>query len=205
MPIWRISGSRPSLREKTRGEFSGIHTCHRYACGMRPALSGQQRMEATMFALKNVLVATDFGEAAETALAYGRDFALAFGATLHVITVVDNLAARAAVASTYIGDIDAAQQQMEGDAERQLRALITDDDRARFTVKLSRITDLSPSAAITAFAREHQIDLILMGTHGRRGVAHMFLGSVAERVVREAPCPVLVVRHPEHEFVHPDA
>jgi nucleotide-binding universal stress UspA family protein len=83
--------------------------------------------------------------------------------------------------------------------------LISDDDRARLTLRLARITDLSPAAAITAYAEEHHVDLVLMGTHGRRGVAHLFLGSVAERVVREAPCPVLVVRHPEHEFVHPDS
>ena len=44
-----------------------------------------------------------------------------------------------------------------------------------------------------------------MGTHGRGGVAHLLMGSVAERVVRTAPCPVLTVRHPEHEFVLPDA
>ena len=158
-----------------------------------------------MLALKNILVATDFGDASATALAYGRDFARAFDATLHVITVVDNLAARAAVASTYVGDIDAVQEQLEANAERQLHALIADDDRARLTLTLARLTDLSPATAITVYAEQHHIDLVLMGTHGRRGVAHLFLGSVAERVVREAPCPVLVVRHPEHEFVHPDA
>jgi universal stress protein A len=50
-----------------------------------------------------------------------------------------------------------------------------------------------------------RIDLIVMGTHGRGALAHVVLGSVAERVVRLAPCPVLTVRNPEHEFVRPDA
>ena len=49
------------------------------------------------------------------------------------------------------------------------------------------------------------MDLIIAGTQGRGGVAHLLMGSVAERVVRTAPCPVLTVRHPEHEFVIPDA
>jgi nucleotide-binding universal stress UspA family protein len=51
------------------------------------------------------------------------------------------------------------------------------------------------------YAAEKEIDLIVMGTHGRGALAHMLLGSVAEQVVRRAPCPVLTVRHPEHDFV----
>ena len=158
-----------------------------------------------MIALKHILVATDFGDASKSALAYGRDLARTFGATLHVATVVDNLMARSMVVSTYTGDLEGVQEQMEADAEVQLRSLISDDDRARFAVKLHRITDISPATALTAYAAQEHIDLILMGTHGRRGMSRMFLGSVAERVVREAPCPVMVVRSPEHEFVQPDA
>jgi nucleotide-binding universal stress UspA family protein len=55
------------------------------------------------------------------------------------------------------------------------------------------------------YARDESIDLIVMGTHGRGPFSHLLMGSVAERVVRAAPCPVLTVRHPEHEFVGPDA
>ena len=54
---------------------------------------------------------------------------------------------------------------------------------------------------IVRYAKERDIDLIVMGTHGRGFMAHMLMGSVAEKVVRKAPCPVLTVRHPEHEFV----
>jgi nucleotide-binding universal stress UspA family protein len=50
-------------------------------------------------------------------------------------------------------------------------------------------------------ARDGGVELIIMGTHGRTGLAHVLIGSVAEKVVREAPCPVLTVKHPEHEFV----
>ena len=57
---------------------------------------------------------------------------------------------------------------------------------------------------ITEYAVAEKIDLIVMGTHGRTGAAHMFMGSVAERVVRLAPCPVLTVRHPEREFIVAD-
>jgi len=56
---------------------------------------------------------------------------------------------------------------------------------------------------IVRYAKENDIDLIVMGTHGRSGLAHIMIGSVAERVVRKAPCPVLTVRHPKHEYVTP--
>lgn len=55
------------------------------------------------------------------------------------------------------------------------------------------------------YAEEADVDVIVMGTHGRRALAHVLLGSVAERVVRTSPCPVLTVRHPEHAFLAPDA
>jgi nucleotide-binding universal stress UspA family protein len=60
-----------------------------------------------------------------------------------------------------------------------------------------------PFLEIVRYAQEGDIDLIVMGTHGRTGLAHALMGSVAEKVVRKAPCPVLTVRHPEHEFVKP--
>ena len=67
------------------------------------------------------------------------------------------------------------------------------------------MTSSATAAAVVQYAREFDIDLIIVGTHGRGAVAHLLMGSVAERVVRTAPCPVLTVRHPEHEFVLPDA
>ena len=60
-----------------------------------------------------------------------------------------------------------------------------------------------PFVEIIHHARDHDVDLIVIGTHGRGAVQHALLGSVAEQVVRTSPCPVLTVRHPEHEFVMP--
>ena len=62
-----------------------------------------------------------------------------------------------------------------------------------------------PSGEIGRYAADANIDLIVMGTHGRGAMAQLLVGSVAEKVVRTAPCPVLTVRHPEHEFVVADA
>ena len=60
-----------------------------------------------------------------------------------------------------------------------------------------------PFVEIVRMAGEHDVDLIVMGTHGRTGLAHMLIGSTAEKVVRMASCPVMTVKHPEHEFVMP--
>ena len=60
-----------------------------------------------------------------------------------------------------------------------------------------------PVETILAAIRDDEADLVVVGTHGRSGLSHILLGSTAERVVRSAPCPVLTVRHPEHEFVTP--
>ncbi len=67
----------------------------------------------------------------------------------------------------------------------------------------SQLRTGSAFVEIITAAREWEADLIVMGTHGRSGLAHMMMGSVAEKVVRKAPCPVLTVKHPEHEFVMP--
>ena len=66
-------------------------------------------------------------------------------------------------------------------------------------------TSDNPADAITEYAKQANIDLIVMGTNGRGAMAQLLVGSVAERVVRTARCPVLTVKHPEHEFVMPDA
>ena len=63
----------------------------------------------------------------------------------------------------------------------------------------------SAAFAIVDYAQELAVDLIVMGTHGRGPIGHLLIGSVAEKVIRLSPCPVLTVRQPEHEFVQPDA
>jgi nucleotide-binding universal stress UspA family protein len=158
-----------------------------------------------MITLKNVLVATDFGEASETALTYGRDVARTFGATLHVLHVVEDFAARAVSAERYAVDFGDVERDLQDAARRQLDALVAEDDRRELGARAVLRKAATPAQAIVSYAQEAAIDLIVIGTHGRGGLAHVLMGSVAERVVRTAPCPVLTVRHPQHEFVIPDA
>jgi nucleotide-binding universal stress UspA family protein len=159
-----------------------------------------------MIALKNILVATDFSEPSEAALAYGRELARSFGAALTVVHVVDDTMARAfGIDGGVLLTDPAMQQEIEASALAQATALLSDEDRTELKAAARVLTSTTPALAIVTYARETNADLIVMGTRGRGGVAHLLMGSVSEKVVQTAPCPVLTVRHPEHEFVLPDA
>jgi nucleotide-binding universal stress UspA family protein len=83
--------------------------------------------------------------------------------------------------------------------------LVTPEDRTHLNARPVLLTSSTTAFAIVEYAKQENIDLILVGTHGRGAFSHLLLGSVAERVVRTAPCPVLSVRHPEREFIQTDA
>jgi len=157
-----------------------------------------------MIALKDILVATDFGEPADAALTYGRELARTYGATLHVVHIVDDVYLRLG-GDAYVAVLPDLQRDAEVAAQGRLDALLVDNDPDPLPVKKVTLTSAAPATAIVEYARSNGIDLIVIGTHGRGAVAHLLMGSVAERVVRTAPCPVLTVRHPEHEFIRPDA
>ena len=153
-----------------------------------------------MVKLKNILVATDFSEPSTVALDYGRDLARTYGATLHVLHIVPD------VVLAYNPEIGFAAPLLEEDlatvAHRDLDSLITDDDRRTLTVVAEVRSHANPAAGIVAYAAGEPIDLIIVGTHGRGAVKQLLVGSVAERVVRTAPCPVLAVREP-NDFLAP--
>ena len=157
-----------------------------------------------MILIKNVLVATDFSEPSDAALNYGRELARTFTATLHVLHVADNVTFQYGVEG-YSTMLPELQQDVEAAARKQLEGLLTEDDRRMLHAEPVVVTAVSKAAAIVDYASRHRMDLIVMGTHGRGAVSHLLMGSVAERVVRTATCPVLTVHHPEHEFVIPDA
>jgi nucleotide-binding universal stress UspA family protein len=157
-----------------------------------------------VFALKNILVATDFGEAAVAALAYGRALARSFNSGLHVLNVTADVYPSIA-GDMYIPASPELQQELADAARKRLEILTVDNDPSPLPVTRVVLTARPIAATIVEYAREKEIDLIVIGTHGRGLAAHLLMGSVAERVVRTAPCPVLTVRHPQREFVTPDA
>jgi nucleotide-binding universal stress UspA family protein len=155
-----------------------------------------------MLTLKTVLVPTDFSEASESALRYGKAMAEAFGASLHVVHVMEDLLAHAWAAEVYVSSMPQLRDEIEKESRQRLGALIAEDERERFRVQTELLAG-NPFIEIIRYAKAHEVDLIVMGTHGRGPIAHMLLGSVAEKVVRKSPCPVLTVREAQHEFVMP--
>jgi nucleotide-binding universal stress UspA family protein len=155
-----------------------------------------------MINLRTILVPFDFSECSDEALQYGLELARRFGASLHLLHVVPDPVAQPWAAEGFSVPVFEVVEKWQKQAEERLRAAVPDADRHRVTV-VSVIA--TPYAEILAYAAAHAVDLIVMGTHGRSGVSHLLLGSIAERVVRRAPCPVLTVRRPEHGFVETEA
>ena len=158
-----------------------------------------------MITLKHILVATDFSEPSDAALVYGRELARTFQATLHLVHVGTPVSSVVYGAEGFSASIPELQEELDESARKQMDELLVDNDPRPLPTKRVLLSAVSPAAAIVNYAVNERIDLIVTGTHGRGAVAHLLMGSVAERVVRTAPCPVLTVRHPEHEFVIPDA
>jgi glycine betaine transporter len=140
-----------------------------------------------MVSWKRILVPTDFSEASAAAIHQGVELARTFRADLLLLNVGDQAAE---MATEFPIGLDASL----ADAQRErLLKVLTPSVQAELCAEFL-VAEGSPAAEIVRCALDHEVDLIVMGTHGRGGVSHALLGSVAERVVRTAPCPVLVVR-----------
>ena len=141
--------------------------------------------------IKRILVPTDFSADAAAALTYALRFAQPFGASVHLLHVVaDPMAAGAWSSAVYTAEIAGLHINLVRDAERRLQQEAADKGAPITT----EVRTGHAAHVILDLANERGIDLIVMGTHGRTGLAHLVMGSVAERVVRLAPCPVLTMR-----------
>jgi universal stress protein A len=149
-----------------------------------------------MMAIRKILVPTDFSDCSEAALEYGRRMAEAFGASLHLLHVVQDPYTQPWAAEAFPAPLGDLLAEWEVQARNRMVSSLSEAERASVTIA----TQIgSPFLEIVRYAQEQQIDLIVIGTHGRGPIGHMLLGSVAEKVVRKAPCPVLTVRHPQRE------
>jgi nucleotide-binding universal stress UspA family protein len=145
-----------------------------------------------MTTYSRILVALDLGDHTGRILQHARAIAERFGGSLELLYCVAN--PMFPDATGLLNPYEPALiEEARGDAQRTLSGLLTDDERTALNVKATALIG-DPLRTIVEHAARQNSDLIVMGTHGRTGLTHMFLGSVAERVVREAPCPVLTVR-----------
>ena len=150
---------------------------------------------------KRILWPTDFSELAAQGEKYASAIAEAFGAELHVIHVCQPLiGATADLPLSPAVAIGITQKDLIDAAEARLKDLLTRDVREHRVAACS-VRVGNPWQEICRYAEAEKIDLIVIGTHGYTGVRHVLIGSVAERVVQHAPCPVLTVKTNERDFV----
>jgi nucleotide-binding universal stress UspA family protein len=151
------------------------------------------------FKLKKILVPVDFSDCSKKALLYAIPFARQFNARmifLHILPVHYATGLHVELASY----IPLLGEDLQKDAEKRLTRLVQENVPGEISVQIEVRRD-SPSTGIVNAAKEMDVDFIVMSTHGHTGRIHAFIGSVAGAVVRLAPCPVLVVREKEREFV----
>ena len=152
-----------------------------------------------MIQLTRILLPSDFSELSSAATKYACALADQFNAELHMLHVHESVV----IPEYAMGiDWDKLTQDAKKDADARMDKLL-DPAWAEGKTIIKATLSGPPFLEIIRYAKELEIDLIVIATHGRSGVAHMLIGSVAERVVRKAPCPVLTVRPEGHQFVMP--
>jgi nucleotide-binding universal stress UspA family protein len=146
-----------------------------------------------MTAIARIVVPVDFSTHADRAIDYAMAMGTHFGACVELFHVVEDPFGSGGWGSeVYVSDLDGLRERAVEEARNRLDARRTairaGDVPLVATVRMGHVAQ-----TIVDYAKEVAADLIVMGTHGRTGVAHFIIGSVAERVVRVAPCPVLTV------------
>ncbi len=144
-----------------------------------------------MLDVKKILYPTDFSECSLLAVDYAASYAELAKAELHLLHATILHDEEAGEKGRGTDDSDAVVRRLGDMVQERMKSLGSD----RKVVKTHR-RSFSPTSAILEYAEEQDIDFIVMGTHGRRGLRHLMMGSVAEEVVRLAPCPVMTVRTP---------
>ncbi|OGW53013.1 MAG: hypothetical protein A2Z60_00070 [Nitrospirae bacterium RIFCSPLOWO2_02_42_7] len=145
-----------------------------------------------------ILFPTDFSESAENASRYALSLAKKYGSKVYVIHVIEPF-----TYTTEFGlDFSAQLKEMEASARRLLDDVAASIKKTNLDVESVLITG-EPFVEIIKYARKEQVDLIVMATHGRSGIEHMLMGSVAEKVVRKSPCPVLTIKKSGQTFTMP--
>ncbi len=155
-----------------------------------------------MIKLERILFPTDFSECGRAAGKYAQALAERFGAELHILHVLADMAMMLPEPASALSLPPNYLTEMKREAEQALDRILPGNEGGR--LRIVRATRMGNTfGEIVSYADENNIDLIVVGTHGRGAVAHMLLGSVAEKVVRKAHCPVLTVRPTGHQFVTP--
>jgi nucleotide-binding universal stress UspA family protein len=152
-----------------------------------------------MISLKKILCPIDHSDGSKEALKYAVSFAMKNEAKLYLLHVID--------IRSFDESIDTMAAQIPNDEtikqlKTKLLECVPEEIRSDMQIEALVVQGI-PFAEIISIAKGNNVDMIVMGTHGRTGLAHIMIGSVSEKVVRKAHCPVLTVRQSGHKFVMP--
>ncbi|MEC4684131.1 MAG: universal stress protein [Nitrospirota bacterium] len=145
--------------------------------------------------IKKILFPTDFMEGTTQAIPYAVDLAKKYGARLYIIHVIHEVTRATGLYVPHIA-VDELYKTMQVEAEKEITRVYLEELRGFEDVEYKVLTGI-PYEEIINFAEENAMDMIVMGTHGRKGLDRLFFGSTAEKVVKGAHCPVLTVRAKE--------
>lgn len=146
--------------------------------------------------IKRILFATDFSEGSSSALPHAVDMARKYGSKLYLVHVIFDVAKTTGWYVPHVS-MDEIYRDMEKSAKTELEKMFINEMRGFKDIEHVILKGI-PYEEIIRFAGDNSIDLIVLGTHGRKGIDRMLFGSTAEQIVRNAPCPVLSVRLPLH-------
>jgi universal stress protein A len=152
-----------------------------------------------MIEIKRILVPTDFSDYSRYALRYAKAFARSFQAQLILMHCCEHSVLGAGT-EAYHFSVPEYIAKVEENAKSALEEQAADLASQGFNVIPVFAVGAAPTSIVEA-ASEHDVDMIIIATHGRTGFSHLVFGSTAEKVVRLSPCPVLTVKNPEHDFV----
>lgn len=149
-----------------------------------------------MAAIKKILVPTDFSQASREALRYACTLAGTLNASICLLHAIENEYLAGGYMEYYAPPPEYFEQ-VEREARKNLEGMLTPEEQAQYKATLVQRTG-SPAREVLNYIREQgDIDLVVMSTHGRGGVGRLMMGSVTDKVVRSAPCPVLTIRAAE--------
>jgi len=156
-----------------------------------------------MVEIKKILLATDFSDNSKWAMTYALSFAQKYDAKLYILHVIQQPSYPLGMYAEISFDaMDKFNRNVSAVTEKEMQNLCA-KELGDFKNYESTIVHGTPFLEIIRTAKEKEIDLIVVGTHGRTGLDHVLFGSTAEKVVRKAPCPVLSVRLPGKKFQMP--
>jgi len=155
-----------------------------------------------MIKFKRILFPTDFSPSAQHALDYAISLALEYESTIILAHVIEDISFNSSFTLSSFPTSLEYHHGMQERAKEELARVLSPQLKRQINVEEAVVRG-RPFVEIIRVAKEKGADLIVMATHSQTGIRHSHLGSTAERVVRKAPCPVMVIRHPEYQFIMP--